>query len=241
MNGNWSVWTPVYIFLILLDDGGECCELDLMINWLNHWCGNKLNMSGFVTSVTLRFPVCIKESVVQRNEWRNAGELHWTLADHFSISVWTSALSWSWSAQVIAFPRAPYAVNRGSMSSLGFLLFFHVHEKLHVVATIQVCPGAEMPEETSYSKVERLIQRLQGFITEESILKGWDFQPSPDDVIVSTPEKCGTTWMQQVVLQIHGYASLLCLCDLWENDGHVVFLFFSDRILGQGLIDHLWM
>ena len=38
--------------------------------------------------------------------------------------------------------------------------------------------------------------------TEESFQKGLSFQPGATDIIINTPPKCGTTWMQQIVHQL---------------------------------------
>lgn len=59
-----------------------------------------------------------------------------------------------------------------------------------------------MPLEESVSSskpaMAELKQRLSNLETKEGRLKGLSFNPSPDDVIVCTSPKCGTTWMQQV-------------------------------------------
>ena len=39
-------------------------------------------------------------------------------------------------------------------------------------------------------------------LSEESFRKGLSFRPRPNDVIIATPPKCGTTWMQQIVHQL---------------------------------------
>jgi len=47
-------------------------------------------------------------------------------------------------------------------------------------------------------------RHVKQFFTEEGHLKGVQFQPDPTDVIICTPSKCGTTWVQQIC---HGLRS----------------------------------
>ena len=41
------------------------------------------------------------------------------------------------------------------------------------------------------------IRRYQGFIADSARWERFTFRP--DDVVISTPSKCGTTWMQMIV------------------------------------------
>ena len=40
---------------------------------------------------------------------------------------------------------------------------------------------------------------MEDFSTSEGWRRGLDYKPSPTDVFIVTPPKCGTTWMQQIV------------------------------------------
>jgi len=42
-------------------------------------------------------------------------------------------------------------------------------------------------------------ERMENFSTREGWQRGLGYKPSPTDVFIVTPPKCGTTWMQQIV------------------------------------------
>ena len=50
--------------------------------------------------------------------------------------------------------------------------------------------------------MQRMIEKSKNFVTNEGRKKALSFVPRPTDVIVVTPSKCGTTWMQQIMHQI---------------------------------------
>ena len=50
--------------------------------------------------------------------------------------------------------------------------------------------------------MQRMIENSKNFVTNEGRKKALSFVPRPTDVIVVTPSKCGTTWMQQIMHQI---------------------------------------
>ena len=52
---------------------------------------------------------------------------------------------------------------------------------------------------SDYPNLKEIISRL---MSEDSYQKGLCFQPRSTDVIIATPPKCGTTWMQQIVHQL---------------------------------------
>lgn len=60
--------------------------------------------------------------------------------------------------------------------------------------------GAETPP----SAVLELRRVLSAFFTEESRARGYNFKPSPQDIMLSTGAKSGTTWVQQIC---HGLRS----------------------------------
>lgn len=48
--------------------------------------------------------------------------------------------------------------------------------------------------------LDKFKERYTKVETEEGREKGLSFQPSPSDVMVCTFAKCGTTWIQQVIM-----------------------------------------
>ena len=63
--------------------------------------------------------------------------------------------------------------------------------------------GEEEPF-TRAASVEDLAGRLEAMLTPDGERMLADFVPTPSDVFIVTPPKCGTTWMQQIV---HGLRS----------------------------------
>lgn len=49
------------------------------------------------------------------------------------------------------------------------------------------------------TSIKEMHERMQNFATSEGWQRGLDYKPSPTDVFIVTPPKCGTTWMQQIV------------------------------------------
>ena len=50
--------------------------------------------------------------------------------------------------------------------------------------------------------IEQIKQRMSSLRTKEGSQKALSFVPRPTDIIIVTPPKCGTTWMQQIVHQL---------------------------------------
>ena len=75
-----------------------------------------------------------------------------------------------------------------------------------------------MPKEqqlgTESDGIALLKSRLGRFETEEGRLSGLNYQPRPNDVVITTTPKAGTTWLQQVgfffsVIQPFGIAATI--------------------------------
>ncbi|XP_028405216.1 estrogen sulfotransferase-like [Dendronephthya gigantea] len=50
--------------------------------------------------------------------------------------------------------------------------------------------------------MELMVQKVYSLQTEEGRMKGLRFKPRPSDIIIVTPLKCGTTWVQQIAHQL---------------------------------------
>ena len=50
--------------------------------------------------------------------------------------------------------------------------------------------------------IVKLKERLSGFETEQGRMKGLSYSPRPEDVVITTTPKAGTTWMQQICHQL---------------------------------------
>ena len=50
--------------------------------------------------------------------------------------------------------------------------------------------------------VQQIAEKSRKLVTNEGRQKAMSFVPRPTDVIVVTPSKCGTTWMQQIIHQL---------------------------------------
>ena len=59
-------------------------------------------------------------------------------------------------------------------------------------------------DDTAHDSVamRRMKEKLRPFRPVEIWMKGINFRPRGDDVMIVTASKCGTTWMQQVVHQL---------------------------------------
>ena len=47
--------------------------------------------------------------------------------------------------------------------------------------------------------LQQIEEKAKNFVTNEGRQRAMSFVPRPSDVIVVTPSKCGTTWMQQIM------------------------------------------
>ena len=59
-----------------------------------------------------------------------------------------------------------------------------------------------MSDQSSFKRptsIAEMHERMQNFATSAGWQRGLDYKPSPTDVFIVTPPKCGTTWMQQIV------------------------------------------
>jgi hypothetical protein len=61
-----------------------------------------------------------------------------------------------------------------------------------------------MPAPSRPTTVQDMHARFEHFSTPEGRALGLAYRPTPDEVFIVTPAKCGTTWMQQIV---HGLRS----------------------------------
>ncbi|CAB4001295.1 sulfotransferase domain-containing [Paramuricea clavata] len=61
-----------------------------------------------------------------------------------------------------------------------------------------------------------MMQRMSVLTTDEGVHRGLSFKPRSNDVLIVTPPKCGTTWMQQIVHQLRsgGDMSFDDICDV---------------------------
>ena len=50
--------------------------------------------------------------------------------------------------------------------------------------------------------LQQIEEKAKNFVTNEGRQRAMSFVPRPSDVIVVTPSKCGTTWMQQIMHQL---------------------------------------
>ena len=60
--------------------------------------------------------------------------------------------------------------------------------------------------------IQRIQERFKNLTTNQGRQKAMSFSPRPCDVIVVTPWKCGTTWMQQIMHQLRSG------CDMFFED-----------------------
>ncbi len=66
----------------------------------------------------------------------------------------------------------------------------------------------EVPLENDTAAIVKMKTRLSKLETAEGRKRGTELKPNPTDVIIVTPPKCGTTWVQQIVHALRSNASM---------------------------------
>lgn len=55
--------------------------------------------------------------------------------------------------------------------------------------------------------IQRFLEVLSKQESEQSRTQGLQFRPQADDLLIVTPPKCGTTWVQQIVQSLRSRGS----------------------------------